>query len=495
LKNNLLNSFSHELKTPLNHSLSLLACSLNDRGLTASIKSKYIVHPYYSLRLLDLMIHDIIDYLKLETHQVNVSEGVFSLFPFLEELWQMTYMKAREKGIHFKIKGVQEGGQQGAGITLFGDRERLLRFLVNFVLNCVKFTFQGSVTIDFITVCRQKRDGNSQEFLCLDITDSRYTHADASDCPLPGELNVLPEESTEFNLLINKHMMEYILPDESCFKCEASDSGILYKVMIPCHSEEPELNEWLGDKGMQSFRSLTNLMVYHAMPEEVQEGSPASLPKPFLCKRNRLKSSNPSSSGNMLIIDCKLTNESPSKFKKFSLDDLCMSSMGGSPYVLRSSATPLRAMKRSSSDNEDIILIVDDDAFNLLSLETLLKIEGFTCIKAFNGRLAIDVVLKLNKEKKRTIKLALMDLNMPVMDGFECSQKLSELMEYGEVQKFPIIACSANDSHSDRLRARESGMSAFIPKPFSPCKLKTALANMSCERQKSRENTIYTNIN
>ena len=135
-------------------------------------------------------------------------------------------------------------------------------------------------------------------------------------------------------------------------------------------------------------------------------------------------------------------------------------------------------MKKSLIEEEDTILIVDDDAFNLLALETLLKIEGLKCVKAYNGQLAIDNVLKLDKEKRFKIRLALMDLNMPVMDGFECTRRLIELMENGKIEKFPIIACSANDSQSDRVQARESGMCAFISKPFSQEKLKNAIADL-----------------
>ncbi|HYD17198.1 MAG TPA: response regulator [Patescibacteria group bacterium] len=110
-------------------------------------------------------------------------------------------------------------------------------------------------------------------------------------------------------------------------------------------------------------------------------------------------------------------------------------------------------------------LLVDDLAENLLSLEALLRREGLVLLKARSGTEALELLLQ------HEVALALLDVQMPGMDGFE----LAELMRGTErTRRIPIIFLTAGSAdRSRRFRGYEAGAVDFIYKPIEPDVLKS----------------------
>lgn len=114
-----------------------------------------------------------------------------------------------------------------------------------------------------------------------------------------------------------------------------------------------------------------------------------------------------------------------------------------------------------SSFKENVyFLLVDDKEENLLSLEALLRRDGLEMLKARSGTEALELLLKYD------IALALLDVQMPGMDGFE----LAELMRGTErTGRVPIIFLTANTTDSRRhFRGYETGAVDFLHKPIEP---------------------------
>lgn len=125
------------------------------------------------------------------------------------------------------------------------------------------------------------------------------------------------------------------------------------------------------------------------------------------------------------------------------------------------------------------ILVVDDDAFNLFTMESLLNSLGLKMCKAMHGEEAISRVLKRREfpcsSHCTSFKLIFMDLSMPVMDGFEATKKLKELMNAGQISEIPIIACTAFVDNEKTKKCLECGMLGKISKPVTQNKLKEVL--------------------
>ena len=89
----------------------------------------------------------------------------------------------------------------------------------------------------------------------------------------------------------------------------------------------------------------------------------------------------------------------------------------------------------------------------------LLKIPEVKVTIANNGELALDLI----REKEEDFDLILMDVQMPVMDGFTCTLKIRNRND--ELKNIPIIAVTANVMDTDKKRCIESGMDEFLKKP------------------------------
>ena len=109
----------------------------------------------------------------------------------------------------------------------------------------------------------------------------------------------------------------------------------------------------------------------------------------------------------------------------------------------------------NNTDNFSI-LIAEDEEYNYLFLEEVLNSYDATLIRAVNGKEAVELCSKPNN-----IKIVLMDIRMPVMDGYEATKLIKKLHP-----EMPVIAQTAYAMESDRKRAFKEGFNDYLPKPI-----------------------------
>jgi two-component system cell cycle response regulator DivK len=107
------------------------------------------------------------------------------------------------------------------------------------------------------------------------------------------------------------------------------------------------------------------------------------------------------------------------------------------------------------------ILIVDDTEWNRDLLVQLLE-DDYDLVQAVNGE---EGVKKTETEKP---DLILMDLGMPVMDGWEATRRIKA---NGELKHIPIIAVTSHAMVGDEIQAREAGCDDYVPKPIDETEL------------------------
>ncbi|PCJ30091.1 MAG: hypothetical protein COA99_18665 [Moraxellaceae bacterium] len=113
------------------------------------------------------------------------------------------------------------------------------------------------------------------------------------------------------------------------------------------------------------------------------------------------------------------------------------------------------------------ILMVDDDMRNVYSLSAALEDVGVKITTASNGKEALDWL-----DKDSSIELVLMDIMMPVMDGYEAITRIRAQNKYA---KLPIIALTAKAMKDDQSRCMEVGANDYFPKPIDVPKLKSVM--------------------
>ena len=107
------------------------------------------------------------------------------------------------------------------------------------------------------------------------------------------------------------------------------------------------------------------------------------------------------------------------------------------------------------------ILLAEDNELNMEIAEFMLQNEGAEVTKAWNGQEAVEL---FRKSKPGEFDVILMDIMMPVMNGYEATKKIRSL-DREDAKVIPIIAMTANAFTEDRLRAKEAGMDEHIAKP------------------------------
>jgi CheY-like chemotaxis protein len=121
-------------------------------------------------------------------------------------------------------------------------------------------------------------------------------------------------------------------------------------------------------------------------------------------------------------------------------------------------------VRQSTVDFKDRkILVVDDDVRNVFALNKILRAKGLSVIIANDGKLALD---KLNENPD--IELVLMDIMMPVMNGYEAIQ---HIRADNNLKHLPIIALTAKAMAEDRVKCIEAGADEYIAKPVDVDKL------------------------
>ena len=108
---------------------------------------------------------------------------------------------------------------------------------------------------------------------------------------------------------------------------------------------------------------------------------------------------------------------------------------------------------------KNLILVADDDAPILRLVRTKLQADGYSVVTAMNGQEAIDVF-----EKERP-DIVILDLMMPVVDGFEAMQRIRQL------SNVPVIMLTARSGQTDKIRGLDLGADDYVTKPFSPDEL------------------------
>ena len=115
------------------------------------------------------------------------------------------------------------------------------------------------------------------------------------------------------------------------------------------------------------------------------------------------------------------------------------------------------------------ILLAEDNELNMEIAEFVLQNEGADVTKAWNGQEAVEL---FRNSKPGEFNVILMDIMMPVMNGYEATKMIRSL-DREDAKEIPIIAMTANAFTEDRIRAKEAGMDQHIAKPID---IKTILA-------------------
>jgi len=163
----------------------------------------------------------------------------------------------------------------------------------------------------------------------------------------------------------------------------------------------------------------------------------------------------------------------PGKGTEF-LVELPLRPVNGKDALQERPAPPKRAGLNKNVRRTGNILLVEDNLLNSEIAQAFLEDAGFTVTTAFNGKEALDLV---SGSPAGRFQVVLMDVQMPVMDGYEATRAIRALPDPA-VASVPILAMTANAFDKDKRDALNAGMNDHITKPIDAGKLMSALAQL-----------------
>jgi signal transduction histidine kinase/CheY-like chemotaxis protein len=448
-KNDMLATISHELRTPLNGNINFVESALASNEISESTKSEFLTPALNCSYLLKWVISDILDLALINAKTIKPNITMENLQNTVNNCIQLVAKKINQKGLAIVTHLPQ------APLLFCTDHSRLFQILLNLLNNAIKFSERGTITINVTSESNTITLSVSDEGIGLKAENKAQLQSYLKENTMQKKLNQ-DSAGAGFGLFISNFHAKMLGASED------SERGIHLT-----STEGEGSNFWftIEDKGKK--RSLQPQAVF-------SHGHLINIEKPHTTRRtNTTSASNRTKVINNYISSITLEDDDPDEDIAEELHN-DMHFHITRPSKVTSFAQPLNSPSARCLCPKT--LIVDDDPFNILSLQKMLASLGIDCNTAYHGKEAVQKFtqrrLQTCGKKCRHYQLILMDCNMPIMNGFDACKEIRKLINEEEAPQIKIIGCTAYVTEHASSESSSCGMDMLINKPLSRTTLK-----------------------
>ena len=493
-KSNLFHSLSHEFRTPMNGSMILLKEMARDESIAKEIKQKYIDPVVLNLQRLLLMIRSMGDYsLISQKLSIQLSCKPFNIRKFLHKVMKVINYESEKKQLQLSLEI-----DESAPIYINSDKERLGRILLSVLENAIKFTFEGSVKLSVKPGFFRRKRVNNFESLSMEQLEMHFG-TPKSDSDLQGAIFVVEDTGIGMTEQQLNNLRGILQRGEFEQKVSSDSTGAslgltLANELAKALGEELVFSSVEGKGTKVSFSVFSQWFAgSSAFGLDFREEQFMSMSSQFLLDNEKIEHLN-LNKVHLYTFDMKKSRQSPlvtmreleartAANTRNSLAPLLQSKphypLKESGIISNSSKVPDLTVDTPKECDCPQVLIVDDDPFNVDSVKTILTKIGVRVAEAYNGKIAVELALKISNQHQNNcrgkcggLKLILMDVNMPVMDGCKATSVIRSLIAQKKINQLVIIGCTAYDKPEVHISCIEVGMDEVEIKPLKPEKLK-----------------------
>ena len=498
-KSTFLSNMSHDIRTPMNAIIGFTTLALSNIDDTDRVKD-YLGKTLASSNHLLSLINDVLDMSRIESGKIHLEEVEVNLSDVLHDLKTIVsgQIFAKQLELYMDVMDVTDE-------DVYCDKTRLNQILLNLLSNAIKFTpAGGTVSVRVRQLAGKVRGCGQYEFRIKDNgigMSQEFAQKIFEPFERERTSTVSRIQGTGLGMAITKNIVDMM--GGTIEVQTAQGKGTEFTVCVPMRAQTEQrpvekitelegLKALVVDDDFNTCDSVTKMLVKVGMRAEwTLSGKEA-----VLRARQSIEMSDvyhayiidwrlPDMNGievtrqirslhddtpiiiltaydwSDIEVEAKAAGVTAFCAKPMFMSDLretLMSALGQKPADAVQRLLP----EKNADFKGKHILLVEDNELNREIAQEILREYGFLVDTAENGAVAVE---KVSTAAPGSYDLVLMDVQMPIMDGYTATRKIRALDDPARA-KLPILAMTANAFDEDRRNALESGMNGFLSKPI-----------------------------